>query len=83
MQLKELKKGEEATIIKIDAPSDLKNRFLSFGMIPGERVKVKECSIGKHTIEVQIGNLFVALRKKEAEKILVEKLKKEEKCDQN
>ena len=78
MVLTELHKGERAVIKKIHAPKALKDRFLSFGVMPGETLVVKGCSLAKQTMEIEVGGTLIALRKEEAEKIEV---KKDEEAD--
>lgn len=73
MVLSELHKGEKAQIVKLNADKALRDRFASFGVMPGEEVLVKECSLAKQTIEIEVGATTVALRKEEADKIEVEK----------
>ena len=74
MRLNELHKGDKAEIIKIHADKALKDRLNSFGVMRGEELTVKGCSIGKQTMEIEVGSTLIALRAEEAEKIEVEKL---------
>jgi len=74
MNLTELSKGNKAQIIKIHADKALKDRLNSFGVMRGEEVLVKGCSLGKQTIEIEVGATLIALRKDEAQKIEVEQL---------
>ena len=74
MRLNELHKGDRALIVKIHADKALKDRLGSFGVIRGEEVQVKGCSIGKRTMEIEVEGTLIALRAEEAEKIEVEKL---------
>ncbi len=71
MTLDKLKKGQIATIEKIDANSALKDRLLSFGIMQDETIELKAYSLAKNTFEVQVGNTLVALREDEAKKIKV------------
>jgi len=71
MVLTELFKGEHAVIKKINAPKALRDRFLSFGLVPGEELTVKGCSLAKQTMEIEVGGTLLALRRDEAEKIEV------------
>ncbi len=71
MQLTQLHRGDNAIITKINAPKTLKDRFLSFGVMPGEELVVKGCSLAKQTIEIEVGGTLIALRKEEADKIEV------------
>ncbi len=72
MVLSELHKGDTAEIVKLKADKTLRDRFASFGILPGEQVVIRECSLAKQTIEVEIGTTTIALRKEEADKIEVE-----------
>jgi ferrous iron transport protein A len=74
MLLIDLKKGDEARIIKIDADKALKDRLRSFGVMRGETLNVKGCSLGKQTIEIEVGATLLALRAEEAQKIEIEKI---------
>ena len=65
---------DEATVVKIDADGELKQRLFSYGVRKGSHVKVKAISIGKSTIEVEVGSTRMALRYSEAERIGVEKV---------
>ena len=72
MKLSELKKQQEARVVKVDAEGELKQRLASFGLLKGANIKVIDCSIGKSTIEIMVDSTLLALRKKEAAKIEVE-----------
>lgn len=71
MNLTELKKGNRAEIIQISADKALKDRLTSFGVMRGEELLIKGCSLAKQTIEIEVGSTLIALRKDEAEKIIV------------
>jgi ferrous iron transport protein A len=73
MRLHELHKGDKAEIVRIHADKALKDRLNSFGVMRGEELTVKGCSIGKQTMEIEVGSTLIALRAEEAEKIEVEK----------
>ena len=72
MKLNELKKGQKGEIIQIDADKVLRDRLSSFGIVRGELVTVKEHSLAKQTIEIEIGTTLVVLRSNEAEKISID-----------
>ncbi|KYJ86525.1 FeoA family protein [Sulfurovum riftiae] len=74
MKLTELTKGDRAEIIRIHADKALKDRLTSFGVMRGEELTVKGCSIAKQTMEIEVGSTLIAVRADEAEKIEVEKL---------
>lgn len=73
MNLAELKKGERAEILKVTADRALKDRLTSFGVMKGEEIFIKGCSLAKQTIEIEVGSTLIALRRDEAEKIEVNK----------
>ena len=72
MNLTQLEKGQKATIVKIIADKALKERFNSFGVMRGEELCIKGCSLGKQTIEIEVGSTLLALRSEEAKLIEVE-----------
>jgi len=74
MFLIDLTKGDHALIVKIHADKALRDRLTSFGVMRGEELLVKGCSIAKQTMEIEVGSTLIALRKDEAEKIEVEKI---------
>ncbi len=74
MKLSELIKGDKAEIVKINADKALKDRFGSFGVMRGEELLVKGCSIAKQTMEIKVGSTLIAVRADEADKIEVEKI---------
>ena len=74
MNLIELIKGDRAEIIKINADKALRDRFSSFGVMRGEELLVKGCSLAKQTMEIEVGSTLIALRADEADKIEVEKI---------
>jgi ferrous iron transport protein A len=73
MRLHELKKHEKGIIQKIEANKALKSRFTSFGITKGETIEVKELTLAKETIEVQVNRTKIALRVSEAKNIEIEK----------
>jgi len=74
MRLLELTKGNRGTIVKIHADKALRDRLNSFGVMRGEELTVKGCSIAKQTMEIEVGSTLIALRRDEVEKIEVEKI---------
>ena len=71
MRLSDLKKGNSAEIVKIHADKVLRDRLTSFGVMRGESLSVKGCSLAKQTMEIEIGGTLLALRADEAKKIEV------------
>jgi len=74
MLLTKLTKGDYATITSIDADALLKRRLGSFGIVKGEKLMVKGCSIAKKTMEIEVEGTLVALRESEAQRISVTKI---------
>ncbi|RLA78904.1 MAG: ferrous iron transport protein A [Epsilonproteobacteria bacterium] len=74
MKLIDLTKDSRAEILKINAEKALKDRLQSFGVMRGEEILVKGCSLAKQTMKIEIGSTLIALRRDEAEKIEVKKL---------
>lgn len=74
MLLNKLHKGDRAMIVKVHAEKALRDRFASFGIMRGEEITVKACSLAKQTMEIEIGATAVALRAEEAERIEVKKI---------
>ena len=74
MVLSDLRKGDKAEIIKIHADKALKDRLNSFGVIRGEILSIKGCSLAKQTMEIEVGSTHIALRADEAGKIEVERI---------
>jgi ferrous iron transport protein A len=72
VKLSELTKGNKAQIIRIHADKALKDRFSSFGVMRGEELLVKGCSLAKQTMEIEVGSTLIAVRADEADKIEVE-----------
>jgi len=72
--LDQLKKGDTARIRRVEADPELRNRLHSFGIVPGEELKVKGCSLGRRTMEIDVDGTLIALRREEASKISVERI---------
>lgn len=72
MTLDKLNIKDVAIIKSIDCDNVLKNRFYSFGIVKGARIKVEEITLTKSTIEVRIDQTKIALRLSEASCIEVE-----------
>ncbi len=75
-KLSELKKGERAEIIGF-SDQDLPVKFLEIGLIPGSQIEYK-CSApfnGPICVSLCTNKCVLALRKDEANSVLVNKLK--------
>ena len=74
MHLIDLEKGNRASIVKIHAEKELRDRLTSFGVMRGEELTVKGCSLAKQTMEIEVGSTLLAVRADEAKLIEVEKI---------
>lgn len=74
MTLSDLRKADRAIIIRVNANKSLRDRLSSFGIMRGEELVVKGCSLGGKTIEIEVGSTLIALRADEASNIEVEKI---------
>jgi len=65
-------KGEKVKVIKLLAKDELKQRFISFGLMKESIVEILEQAPRKKTIEIKVGKMRLALRAEEAELIEVQ-----------
>ncbi len=72
--LSDLHRGDRGKIIAIHANKTLKDRLISFGLMPQEEIAVVTCSVARQTMQIAIGSANIALRIDEARKIEVEKI---------
>ncbi len=72
--LKDCHKACVVKVIKLNAPSELKQRFISFGIMKESTIEVLEHAPAKSTIEIKVGKMRIALRAEEAQLIEVQKI---------
>ncbi len=72
MRLSDLKVGESGVIVKITVAGLTRQRFLEMGLVRGERIEVKRVAPLGDPVEYAIKDYHLALRKREAECVLVE-----------
>jgi ferrous iron transport protein A len=72
--LNDCKKSCIVKVLKLNAKTDLKQRLISFGIMKDSLIEVLEHAPRKSTIEVKVGKMRIALRDKEAQEIIVEKI---------
>lgn len=70
--LKELKPGEKAVIIKITGEGPVKRRLMDMGVTKGAEVLIRKVAPLGDPIEVNIRGYELTFRKAEAENIIVE-----------
>ena len=73
-KLSEMNAGEKAIVSRIEADGELKQRLFSLGLRKGSNIQIKATSIGKSTMEVEVGTTLLALRYEEAKSIEVKKV---------
>jgi len=72
--LLDCKKACRVKVLKLNAPTELKQRFISFGIMKEAEIEVLEHAPAKKTIEIKVGKMRIALRDQEAELIEVQKI---------
>lgn len=77
MELRELKIGESARVIKVGGEGALRQHFLDMGLIPGVRVTMIKYAPMGDPMELRIHNYDLTLRIDDAKKILIDNVHKE------
>jgi len=73
MKMSELKAGDKATVISVDAKGEVGQRLLDMGLVKGTKFKaIRKAPLGD-PLEIKLRGFIMALRVKEAELITVEK----------
>ena len=73
MRLSELKVGDKAEVMAVKAQSATRRRIMDMGLIKGTRFSVVRVAPLGDPMEISFKGLYLAMRKNEAEGILVEK----------
>ncbi len=73
MKLNELLRGEEGKIVKIGKIGELKKRLSDMGVTSGETIKFERNAPLGDPQEYNIKGTNIAIRKKDAENIIIEK----------
>jgi len=74
IKLSTLSPGEAATLVAIHTEEPLHQRLLAMGFRTGKRIELIRCARFSGPLQVRIGTTDILLRRKEAEKIMVQKL---------
>ncbi len=77
MELRELKIGESARVIKVGGEGALRQHFLDMGLIPGVRITMVKYAPMGDPMELRIHNYELTLRLDDAKKILIDDVQKE------
>ncbi|MDF2541490.1 MAG: iron transporter FeoA [Herbinix sp.] len=72
MTLKELKPGQEGTVISIGEKGPARRRIMDMGVTPGAVVKVIKVAPLGDPIEINVRGYELSLRKEEANQILIQ-----------
>ena len=67
-----LEQGKSAIIREVNATGAIRQRLLDMGMIPDMEVVKERTALGGDPVWVKVGSVQIALRKNEAESIIVE-----------
>lgn len=70
--LRQMKIGESGKIIEVNGSGDVKRRMIDLGITPGVYILLKKYAPLGDPMEVRVRGYNVALRKSEAENIVVE-----------
>ncbi len=65
---------DKVRVKKINAPKELKQRLISFGVIKGAIIEILTQAPAKKTIEIKVSKMRIGLRGEEAKMIEVEKI---------
>ena len=74
MSIMDLKIGDSAVIMDIQQPSKIKMRLNEFGVVKGAKITLKRIGPFRSTVEIEVFDYYLALRKSIASKIIVGKL---------
>lgn len=72
MTLKDLKPGQEGTVISIGEKGTVRRRIMDMGVTPGTQVKVIKVAPLGDPIEINVRGYELSLRKTEASQIEIE-----------
>ena len=71
-KVSQMSKNEEGIVKKVTANEPIRGRLTAMGIAKGNRLKLVDHTLKKETWEVDVEGTRVALRKEEAESILVD-----------
>jgi len=67
----ELKKNDKTKVLNVNGKGAIRERFVSFGIVRGADIEVKNCNVTRDNIEILVNGTFIALRKEEAKLVEV------------
>lgn len=71
-KLSQLKENDSAVILRVDCGSTMRSRLTALGLFPGAAVKSLFRSISGDPTAYLVQNSLIALRKNDAENIIIE-----------
>ena len=74
MRLSELKVGDKAEVTSVKAESAVRRRIMDLGLIKGTRFKVLRGAPFGDPMEIVFKGLYLAMRKNEADGVMVRKV---------
>ncbi|MEI7787414.1 MAG: FeoA family protein [Chlorobiaceae bacterium] len=74
MRLSELKVGDKAEVTAVKAESAVRRRIMDMGLIKGTRFKVLRVAPLGDPMEIVFKGLYLAMRKNEADGVMVRKV---------
>ena len=69
MNLAQIKKGESAVIIRVDAERGVRERLRMLNVFPGSEVRVVRHSLFRSSLMLEVGGIRLGLRRELAEHI--------------
>lgn len=67
-----LETGKTAIVRTVNADEVIRQRLLDMGLLPNSEVTKERCALGGDPVWIRIGSVQLALRKNEAEAVVVE-----------
>jgi ferrous iron transport protein A len=75
-KLGEIKEGTKCKIRDINLAKNIKRKLLELGLIPGREIEILQVAPFNGPVRLKVNDFCLALRRNEANKILVEECKK-------
>ncbi|MEP6704472.1 MAG: ferrous iron transport protein A [Acidobacteriota bacterium] len=74
MTLADLKKGESRTVVSVHGEDAITRRLMEMGVIPGVAVRMVKSAPFGDPLEIKVRGYSLALRRIEAESVVLEKV---------
>jgi ferrous iron transport protein A len=73
MTLAELEKGESRTVVSVEGEHAITRRLMEMGVVPGVHVRMVKSAPFGDPLEINVRGYSLALRRNEAESVVLEK----------